>query len=294
MLGKALQDNGFESYAALQLDLVPVEVAAREAECPPLPRLDDAPDVVRNMLHSVEQARGLLGGFAAGLDDSLGTADRLGRDVRRLGSALASLGTAVEAAQSDTAAAAAAELGALAPLLTSQLGDVGQHAEAAVTALEAPLRCRKQLRLSASIARLQAEAIGRYVVAVARGTEDPRVSERALSSLTAALLAILDADLAADHTATQEYAARIDGLSAAVATVRDLAGSWLELLHGHAGTELAQALETTRELRIALDGVTGQVQRVHDGLSAFASTADLDREALAAALTDVTSLAARI
>ena len=122
---------------------------------------------------------------------------------------------------------------------------------------------------------MQAEAIGRYVVAVETGAEDPRVSERALSSLTTALLAILDAERDDLITAVEP-----DGSDGGSADPAEDSPS----LH-----------DTLRTFDVALSAVGEQMRRVEQAVEAVAATnAALDRDELAAVLTRIVELAAKI
>jgi len=301
VLRQALADNGFASYTDLQLDLVPVEVAARERLCPPLPDVPDGSKTARKILEQVTDARSRLGSFAADIAQSLTLADALGRDLRRLRTALAALGSGVEAVarsatgmppSPDTAGGSAGSGGAgavaLVPVIRSQLHGLSDGVSKAADELGGVVQVRKQLALSSAIARMQAEAIGRYVVAVEAGTEDPRVSERALSSLTTALLAILDTDLQADKAATADYVARVDTLSAQVHGASETTSTWRGLV-GPAEHDTLLALD------VALGAVADQMRRVQEAVGAVSATnAALDRDALATVLDRIVTLAAKV
>ncbi len=301
-LAQALADNGFASYTDLQLDLVPVEVAAREQVCPALPESADGSQTARRMLALVADARVRLGSFATDIADSLVLADTLGRDLRRLRTALSSLDTEV----TSTSAAVehephGADVVALVPVIRTQLQGLSEAVGAAATDLNVVVRTRKQLALSSAIARMQAEAIGRYVVAVEAGAEDPRVSERALSSLTTALLAILDADLQADKEATAAYVARVARVSAQVSGTSAVTTSWRALLDGadSASADLSGGAPTRRDIvrsfDVALSAVGDQMRRVEHAVAAVAATnAALDRDELAAVLAQIVEGAAKI
>jgi len=291
-LATALAANGFPSYADFQLELVPAEVVAREAVCPPIPDLPDSPEPVRAMLVGVGRARALLGSFADDLERSIEQVDRLGRDVRRVRNTVG----AVVAALADAQAAAertpvGPDLVVLLPSLTDRLQAVQGRTVVADEAGLALVRTRRRLRLSGAIARLHAEAIGRYVVAVAQGGEDPRVSERALSSLTDAAMGILDADLAADHAATDAYADQVEALARAAEGAGEVADAWCQLASANAGSGPGGLREAVREVRVALDGTTDQLARVRSGMAVLGSTAVLDRDRLAETLTDITGRA---
>lgn len=301
-LAQALADNGFASYIDLQLDLVPVEVAARESVCPPLPDLADGSKTARKMLSQVADARSRLGAFATDIAGSLVLADTLARDLRRLRTALASLDTEVTATSTAVEREPfGADVVAFVPVIRTQLQSLSETVSAAAQDLTPVVRTRKQLALSSAIARMQAEAIGRYVVAVETGAEDPRVSERALSSLTTALLAILDADLQADKAATAAYVARVARVSAQVSGTSAATASWRALLDGSDGGSADPAEDspslhdTLRTFDVALSAVGEQMRRVEQAVEAVAATnAALDRDELAAVLTRIVELAAKI
>lgn len=319
VLSQALAENGFGSYTDLQLDLVPVEVAAREAACPPLPDLPDGSKTARKILAQVSQARNSLGAFATDIAGSLTLTDTLARDLRRLRAALTGLDSAVTSAAAAPSppapspptpsptvspptpaptpgspepipcVGAQAEVAALVPVIRSRLAAVGDAVGRARDELTVVVQARKQLALSSAIARMQAEAIGRYVVAVETGAEDSRVSERALSSLTTALLAILDADLHVDRAATTAYVDRVARLATEVTAARETTLAWRSLLEDISPHESLLALD------VALRAVADQMGRVADAVGAVAATnAALDRDALAAALGRIVELAAKV
>jgi aerotaxis receptor len=310
VLSQALAENGFGSYTDLQLDLVPVEVAAREEACPPLPDLPDGSKTARKILGQVSEARSSLGAFATDIAGSLTLTDTLARDLRRLRAALTGLDSAVTSAAATPSpppssppssaptvgfpepaayAGAHADVAALVPVIRARLATVGNAVGRARDELTAVVQARKQLALSSAIARMQAEAIGRYVVAVETGAEDPRVSERALSSLTTALLAILDADLHVDRAATTAYVDRVARLATEVAAARETTLAWRSLLEDISPHEALLALD------VALGAVADQMRRVADAVGAVAATnAALDRDALAAALGRIVELAAKV
>ena len=309
VLTKALAENGFGSYTDLQLDLVPVEVTAREQVCPPLPALPDGSKTARKILAQVTEARGALGAFAADIAESLTNTATLARDLRRLVAALTGLDGAVtnaanaldpttasgpaapvRPAASATSPSSGADVVALVPVIHSRLETLGEAVGRARDDLAAVVHARKQLALGSAIARMQAEAIGRYVVAVEAGAENPRVSERALSSLTTALLAILDADLIADRETTSAYVDRVARVATDVSGARETTLAWRSLLE-----EGDSAHDTLLALDVALGAAAGQMGRVAEAVGAVAATnAALDRDALAAVLGKIVELAAKI
>ncbi len=296
-LANALRANGFVSYADFQLDLVPAEVAAREELCSSLPDLADRDDVagpLRTMLTCATDLRDQLGAFAGDLEESLEVGADLGRDVRRLTSALTAVASTMRRADAVERGERRTDEHIVMSALTRQVRDAVEQARIVTDELAPVLRHRAQLRLASAVARLQAEAVGRYVVAVADGREDPRASERALVSVAEALLSLLDADLARDAEATGRYAARVEDLALSVRGVLELVGSWSDLLG--AGVEQGDDVlrDAFRELRVALDGLARQTDRVRGGIHRFTTTAALDRDRLAGTLGEVTRLAAGV
>ena len=185
-------------------------------------------------------------------------------------------------------------------MIRTQLQGLSETVGEAAQELHAVVRTRKQLALSSAIARMQAEAIGRYVVAVEAGAEDPRVSERALSSLTTALLAILDADLQADKQATTAYVSRVARVSAQVLGTSAATTSWRALINSSDGQsadvadDMPSLRDTLRSFDVALGAVADQMLRVEQAVDAVAATnAALDRDGLAAVLTRIVELAAK-
>lgn len=186
VLRQALADNGFASYTDLQLIWYPSRLPHASGCAPRCPTcLTARRRPGRSSSRSLMRAAS-SGSFAADIAQSLTLADALGRDLRRLRTALAALGSEVEAVarsatgmppSPDTAGGSAGSGGAgavaLVPVIRSQLhGRRSDGVSKAADELGGVVRVRKQLALSSAIARMQAEAIGRYVVAVEAGTED--------------------------------------------------------------------------------------------------------------------------
>jgi len=286
LLGAALEANGFGSYAELQLDLVPAEVAARDAAGPSLPSLDEGSQTLRTMVGTAGDARAILGTFSDDLTASLTDADALARDLRRCRGALANL---------DDVGRDLGRLGlGVAPSeVTSGISDLQTTVDALSVALTGVVRTRKQLRLDTAIARLQAEAIARYVVAVAHEVEDPRVSERALASLTEALLSILDADLGADATASAELGRQAGAATDALTVLRDRVLGWRAALASAGGGPAV--LARLVDLDVALEAVGGLSTRIRQHAETVASaTAGLDRDKLAEQLASIVDLAGTV
>ncbi|MFV0463881.1 MAG: hypothetical protein ACK5MP_11920 [Nostocoides sp.] len=270
VLAAALADNGYASYGDFQLDLVPEEVAAREAAGPVLPDLAEGPENLRTMVVLAGNARTRLGDFAEQLTRSLHDADALARDLRRLRQPL----TAIQSSHADLA------------LIGARAGDALTMSASISDELVSVRGIRKHLRLSTAIARLQAEAVARYVVAVAEGREDPRVSERALASLTEALLAILDADLQADAAATEAFTTRISDLTS-------LLGEMASLTRMVA--QSVSEVSERRELEVAAESLSDLLKRVRAGAETLgATTAGLDRDRLADELAKVVDLSSEV
>ncbi len=228
----------------------------------------------------------MLGGFSEELTVSLSDADALARDLRRSRTALATL-------EEQIRSVGRAGIDIAPPAITQGIGDLSTALDALTVALASVVRLRKHLRLATAITRLQAEAVARYVVAVAHGTEDPRVSERALGSLCDALLAILDADLGADRAASGELAGQVSTVADAVAALRDRALAWRASLAptGSGGPAAGLLLD----LDVALDSLGGLAGRVrHHGEAFGAAGAALDRDKLAEQLGTVLELSATV
>ncbi len=284
MLTAALEANGFGSYAELQLDLVPEEVAAREAAGPRLPDLTDGPHVLRTMVGKAADARAMLGGFNEQLTASVTDADALTRDLRRTDGALTMLGEHIRSV-------GRAGIDIAPPAITDGIGDARTCVDALTVGVAGLVRLRKHLRLVTAIARLQAEAVARYVVAVAGGTEDPRVSERALGSLCDALLAILDADLEVELAASGELVGQVSATADALVALRDGAEAWRTAL-GAPGNGSAAVLVDLDVAIESLGGLGARVRQHGEGLRP-AGTA-LDRDKLAEQLGAIVELSATV
>jgi len=292
LLVAALGENGFGSYADLQLDLVPVELAARDAAGPTPASLAEGGKALRRMVRHATRAQTILIGFSEDLAASLSQADALARDLRRCAGSVETLAKALlsasDAAAADGSATTPPQVGPeRLESLRAEVADLGDQ-------LATVVRARKQLRLSAAIARLQAEAVGRYVVAVADRREDPRVSERALASLSEALLAILDTDVTADRAAGGAFEDQVGATTATLEAAQDAVAHWRAGV-GHATPGTAGAHDALRTLDVALEAATGMVARVREhGASLGAATTGLDRDGLAAELHEIVDLAAKV
>lgn len=189
VLAGALADQGFGTYEDLMLDLVPHEQAARRALAPP-PELHQPDEVHSRLLDHAVAVHDDLGAFSEALTASLAPLTGLARELRRLEHLCE---------QRDGVDEVLAAIGGARTRHTAVMG------------------ARKRLRLAAILAGLHAEAIARYVAAVNAGAEDPRVSHRAVTALTDALAAILNADDTADRAATVDLQAGIGALTAVLA-----------------------------------------------------------------------------
>lgn len=291
LLAAAMTENGFASYADLQLDLVPQEVAARDAAGPTRPRPKDVTKPLRPLVTHALAAQDMLAGFADALTQSLARADDLARDLRRLRQPLATV------ADSPLSAEVVAQA---AGLLRARAGDLADR-------LVEVIHTRKRLRFTTAIARLQAEAVTRYVVAVGAGAEDPRISERALASLTEALLTILEADLDADAEATGPFADRVAALADSLTTLAGTVAAMtppgtsppatntpaVDAPEGLLPAEPEDQAHERRVLAAAGEGLTDLAERCRRGATALRdSTAALDREALSGELAEVVAGAA--
>ena len=260
LLADALRGQGFADYDALQLDLVPVEVAAREAEAPAVPTEvgDPAADA---LLAEIATLRRGLGGFADELSDSLTGADALRRDLRRARAHLATLDDLIDDDEQ-----------------RDRIGTAGRAVENAWPTLDEVIHRRKRLRLTTAIARLQAEAIARYVAAAVAGREDLASSRHAATSLTAALGSIVDADVAADQRAAAALAASIgEALDAVRATPMHIFAASAEV----------------PGMMSALDALLGQTDRIEIGIEAVVGPdTALDLPELKARLQRIDDLAA--
>lgn len=297
VLSNALVDNGFGSYVDFQADLVPVEVAAREALGPSQPQAADAPLVVRVLLSDVRELRSRLDGFSSQLGSSLQAADVLARDSRRCGAGVAAVRESLSALVELTDPRPdAAELDRR---LAAAVDDVGHLQER----LDEVVRARKKVNLSTAIARLQAEAIARYVVAAADAVEDPSVSHRALTSLTEALFAILTADITADVATSQAFREevagvieRVDGLRDEVSEMAAAEAFDVEPTGGaETDTTRSRLALAQRQLELDLDSVHDLAGRVAWAAASFAGTsAGLDRVSLAELLGEIIERSAKV
>lgn len=275
VLSAALADNGFASYADFQADLVPVEVAAREACGPTLPEAADAPPRVRVLLADVSALRSRLTDFSGSLSASLVATEEVSRDARRCAAGLGSVRESLRAL-ADSGGAQAVDAGSLDHRLSASAQEMGEIQQR----LLAVVRARKQVTLSTAIARLQAEAIARYVIAAAEGVEDPAVSHRALTSLTEALFAILEADITADIATLRTFQTRV---AEAVARVRAL------------GDEVAGLESTPRQLGLDLDSLAAVTDRLASGAASLGEVSvELDRATLAQLLAQIVERSAAI
>lgn len=246
LLGEALRDQGFADYDELQLDLVPVEVAAREGGAVEVPTEVGDPGADA-LLAEIATLRAELGVFADAVGASLAGVDGLRRDLRRARAHLAELDELIDDEESRERIVAAS-----------------RAVEDTWPVLDEVMARRKRLRLTTAIARLQAEAIARFVAAAVAGREDLPSSRHAAESLTAALGSIVDADVAADQQAASALTARIrSGLDA------------LRAIPMH----LLAAAPDTAGLMTVLDALVGQSERIRSGIDAVIgpdTTLDLD------------------
>lgn len=287
LIRQTLAQSGAGSFEELMLDLVPAELEAREANRFCLPDVSDEPDDVQAAVADVTAVRRLLSDWVATLRESLTDTSSLGRDLRRTRHALLTLTRQVTAARSaglprDTARRAQ-------PLLDA-IAQASMRASETGAQLDDVVRTRKHLVLAATIAALHAETILRFIVARARGSEDPSVTDRATDALTAALLGILDTNVEADIAATSGVDPRVVALVAAVGSVDDELQAWCDELDA---TDVGRAHTGALGLNMeAIRDITTQLGR--DAATIAQSATALDRRELAGLLSRVVADTIRV
>jgi hypothetical protein len=151
---------------------------------------------------------------------------------------------------------------------------------------------RRHFRFDVEVARLQNETIGRYVVAVSKGLEDPTISSKAISSLSDALYALVDTDLAHDIHATNELRDNINRVAAALRILKMVANTWRNLVDTRG---MAATMEHVLPgLDKALQKMTTEVDDISTSVSALVSAVDgFDIQGLKERLARISAESAR-
>lgn len=274
LINKALADLGYASYEDFQLDLVPLELAARR-DLSPTP----AGNAVSDPLHvsivacssQVEaQLAALTTAMASAQDVTtrLSTASKaLIETMRRLADVLGGArGVCDDWHNQDELVVTA---------LPAVL-DKCAHLQGALGPIEAEVaevvHIRRQFRFDVELARLQNEAIGRYVVGVARGVEDPAVSSKAITSLSNALYALVNTDLAHDIEATSQLRGEVNTVAAALRVLNMVVNSWRNLVDTRGMGEALQ--EAMPLLDKALKRMGREVAEISESVGLLVSAID--------------------
>ncbi len=277
---EALRDRGFEDYAAFAHLALPAEIAARGDLKPTLERPRDASGPHRLMFDAVvdiERRIGALEGDLAGMQhqaDEVG--DRVGHAVEIAGDLSRTLNDAGSTARalSERAPVVANAV----PALSNQCGRIGATMGTVLNQLNDMRSARRQLVFSIGLARLQAEMVARYVVAVSGREEDATTSNRAIQSLTVALSNRLDglsealATTIANSRRTQE---EIDQAAGNFARTQQLLSHWRGLIDRYGvSDELSSHMPTLDKALDDGSSELAQVARLTDSLGRAAVSFD--------------------
>lgn len=270
-----LASVGFASYDDFMMTIAPAEVASRRALFPTLPSRPYATGVQADMLQTANQIDSTL----APLASSLGTSAETGATIEtRLQHAAGSVHQLLDAlAEAAQVVVARAEeepmLAQAAKSLTEQIRAVSSSLDTSYARVRDVAAARKKLNFVVAIARLQAEMVGQYVVALIDGKESLAESDDAIRGLSHALSGILtttETALTEDANATAGLASEIDTVSNTLRIVQMLLTKWRGLL---ASRNLTDALgDILPRLDGALGDVTSSVGDVRTGAEALTST----------------------
>ncbi|MBU6268557.1 MAG: hypothetical protein KGN34_13510 [Sphingomonadales bacterium] len=241
-IGKALGDLGYASYEDFQLDLVPLELAARR-ELSPTP----AGTAVSDPLHvSIVSCSSEVETQLAELTDAMSAAQDV--TTRLSAASKAIIETMRRLAEVLSGARVVCEdwpnQDELVVTALPAVLDKCAHLQGALGPIEAEVNAvvhtRRQFRFDVELARLQNEAIGRYVVGVASGAEDPKISCKAITSLSNALYALVNTDLAHDIEATSQLRGEVNTVAAALRVLNMVVGTWRRLVDTRGMAEVLQ------------------------------------------------------
>ncbi len=270
-----LASVGFTSYDDFMMAAAPAEVASRRALFPALPSRPHAQGVQATMLQTANQIDTTL----APLAEALGTSAETGATIEnRLQYASGSVHQLLDAlADASAVIVTKAEeepmLAQAATSLTDQIRSVSASLDTSYTHVQAVATSRKRLNFVVAIARLQAEMVGQYVIALIDGKESAADSDDAIRGLSQALSSILtntELALTEDAAATSSLAGDIDSVSNTLRIVQMLLTKWRGLL---ASRNLTDSLgEILPRLDAALTEVTSAVTEVRSGSEALTST----------------------
>jgi aerotaxis receptor len=274
LIEQAIADLGYADYMDFMLDLLPAELAARRALKPTPPGSAVNDPLHKSITTTVLDVEIQLAELTAGMEEAQGVATQL---IALSKAVLDSMGK-LESVLSE-AKKSCDELDNQDELVVTALPAVRDKCVALAAALEpvageieGVAEARRHFRFDVEVARLQNETIGRYVVAVSKGLEDPSVSSKAISSLSDALYALVDTDLAHDIHATNDLRDNINRVAAALRILKMVANTWRNLVDTRGMSGVME--HVLPGLDKALQKMTSEVDDITNAVGALVSAVD--------------------
>lgn len=285
---KALEGLGYPSYLDFMLDMLPEELAARRA-LGPTPSGTEVTDPLHlSITGTAQEVETQLAELTAAMESAQALVSRLTTLAKNAYNTMGKLEDALAEAEgvcedwdnpNELVVTALPAMREKCVMLANALAPLQQEI-AEVT------RVRHFFRFDVEVARLQNEAIGRYVVAVARGLEDPAVSSKAITSLSDALYALVDTDLAHDISATNELRNNVNAVAAALRVTRMVASTWRNLVDTRGMAEVMA--EVLPALDKSLRRMVGEVDEISATVGGLVSAIEgFDLDTLRARLTHI-------
>lgn len=279
---KALSSHGFASYQAFIQAALPAEVEARIAISGGLPERPDSTGALHLMLDAVSQIETQVRTLTLELADFSGQAKDLQEWVTGTQGAVDSLDTALQSARTiiDPIAEEVPLLAGAGEPLHERCHHFAVTLEQVAQAVTTLANDRAQLRFSVAMAQMQAEMMGRFVIALIDRIENPESSDEAIRSLAQALqhgLTDVHVDLEGNLASSATVRTQIQSSGMALRITRMSMGKWRSLIDRY---ELEDRLSEQipaldRSLTAMADGIAGlttAVDRFGESTVAFDMT----------------------
>lgn len=281
---------GFEDYRDFMLDLLPRELHARRQHVPALPTASLSDPAYVSIAERTDAVNDKLTFLGDGIARAVNHVTSLTNAARGAATSVGQIRTALE------------EIIELCPdggegdrLVLNALPAVRTKAAALVEALE-PIQeeidtvvgTRRMLRFDVEVARLQNEAIARYVIAVDEGAENAEVSSQAITSLAEALYNLVNAELERDIAASGELQGELKKVGAALKVFDLVTEKWREMV----GTRgMAKQFEAVLpQLDARREQLAREVERIREAVEGLVSALEgFDLEGLRSDLRAIVS-----
>ena len=268
---KSVEGLGYPTFEDFMLDLLPAELGTRRAFSPTPPGSEVSDPLHKAITAGAQQVELQLGALTDAMEQAHGVSARLTALAKSTYDTMGKLESVLGEAQDlceDWDNTDQLVVDAL-PAVRDKAGQLAQALAPIQQEIETVSMTRRYFRFDIEVARLQNEAIGRYVVAVSRGREDPAVSSKAITSLADALYNLVNTDLGHDISATAQLRQNVDRVAAALRVMHLVVGSWRNLVDTRGMSEVMA--EVLPSLDKALRRMAGEVAEISESVGHLVS-----------------------